>query len=100
MFSSVIQELSVKLNKSNNEQNNNNNNHVDEIESNYNNQSVYSLSSNDSKKDDSSVTYSKNDITFLDDEPLYQFYDASLFDVSIYVLINIFIYVTMKTCYL
>ncbi|CAH1111198.1 unnamed protein product [Psylliodes chrysocephalus] len=80
MFSSVIQELSVKLNKSNNEQNNNNNNHVDEIESNYNNQSVYSLSSNDSKKDDSSVTYSKNDITFLDDEPLYQFYDASLFD--------------------
>ncbi|CAG9860623.1 unnamed protein product [Phyllotreta striolata] len=79
-FSNVIDELNVKLNKTNNRLSSANTNSADENDSNYNTQSVYSLSSNDSKKDDSSVTYSKNDTTFLDDEPLYQFYNAALLD--------------------
>nr|CAH7746145.1 unnamed protein product [Callosobruchus chinensis] len=43
-----------------------------------------SVSSLDSKNDDSSVTYSKSGSKFLEYEPLYQFYDASLLEASYY----------------
>ncbi|XP_072391646.1 rho guanine nucleotide exchange factor 15 isoform X2 [Diabrotica undecimpunctata] len=82
VFSSVIEELNFKLNKNNSETNSihSNVNNNFETESNYNNQSMYSYSSGDSKKDDSSVTYATHDTTFFEDEPLYQFYDAAVFD--------------------
>lgn len=79
-FSSVIEELNSKLNKNSNNDQSSVIQNNSENESNYNNQSVYSYSSNDSKKDDSSVTYSSHDVQFFEDEPLYQFYDAAVFD--------------------
>ncbi|KAG5896456.1 hypothetical protein JTB14_002598 [Gonioctena quinquepunctata] len=67
MFSSVIEELNLKLNKPD----------CFENENTYNNQSVSSFGSTDSKKDGSSITYAANDLKFLEDEPLYQFYDPT-----------------------
>lgn len=48
----------------------------------YNSNSVCSFNSVDSKKDDSSVTYALSEIKFLEDEPLYQFYDEIVSKVS------------------
>ncbi|XP_056634491.1 rho guanine nucleotide exchange factor 26 [Diorhabda sublineata] len=79
-FSSVIEELNVKLNKNNTNEPSSVMQNNFETESNYNNQSMYSYNSNDSKKDDSSVTYSSHDVQFFEDEPLYQFYDAAVFE--------------------
>ncbi|CAG9817387.1 unnamed protein product [Phaedon cochleariae] len=73
-FSSLMEELNFKLNK---------NISREEVIHNIENESTYNYSvrscnSSDSKRDDSSITYATNDLKFLEDEPLYQFYDAAV----------------------
>lgn len=74
-YSSVIEELSFKLNGNLIEDFSK----VIENESTYNNQSIRSFGS--SKTDASSVVMDPA-LEFLQDEPLYQFYDAALLEVS------------------
>lgn len=74
-YSNVIDELHFKLNGNAFEDFNT----AIENESTYNNQSIRSFGS--SKTDESSVIMDPA-LEFLQDEPLYQFYDAAVLDVS------------------
>lgn len=74
-YSNVIEELNLKLNGNVIEDFNSNM----ENESTYNNQSIRSFGS--SKTDESSVIMDPV-LEFLHDEPLYQFYDAAVLEVS------------------
>lgn len=86
-YSSVIEELNYKLNS----------NIIDDFskvienESTYNNQSIRSFGS--SKTDASSVVMDPA-LEFLQDEPLYQFYDAALLEVSFSKHLELFSYET------